>query len=105
MIKKLAAGAGALALAGGVALAAPASAAPMNEGAACVQAGIATLKSLTGAQVRVPEERTALLAAAKKKIDYNDVLPAVFPEGTFLSLGQVVKAHTTSPEIFPWCAS
>lgn len=105
MIKKLAIGAGALALTAGVVVAAPASAAPMNEGAACVQAGLSTLKSLTGAQVGVPDEATALQAAAKKKIDYNDVLPAVFEDGTYLSLGQVVKAHTKSPSIFPWCES
>ncbi|MCU0302350.1 MAG: hypothetical protein MUF35_12270 [Candidatus Nanopelagicales bacterium] len=103
MLKKLAIGTGALALTASFAVAAPASAAPANEGAACVQAGLSTLKSLPGSAVGVPEERTALLAAAKKKIDYNDVLPAVFPDGTFLSLGQVVKAHTTNPELFPWC--
>jgi hypothetical protein len=93
MIKKLAIGAGALALTAGVAVAAPASAAPMNEGAACVQAGIGFLK-----------ENNLLQAAAQKQIDYGAVLPGVVPEGTFLSLGQVVKLHTTNPEIFPWCS-
>ena len=101
MIKKLAAGAGALALAGGVALAAPASAAPMNEGAACVQAGIGFLK-----------ENNLLQAAAKKQIDYSTIADPVngpifadLPEGSFLSLGQVVKLHTKAPQLFAWCAS
>ena len=112
MIKKLAAGAGALALAAGVGMAAPASAAPMNEGAACVQAGIGTLKSLSGAQVGVPEERTALQAAAKQKIDYslladseNGPIFEDLPEGSYLSLGQVVKLHTKAPQLFAWCMS
>jgi hypothetical protein len=25
------------------------------------------------------------------------------PEGSYLSLGQVVKLHTTNPELFAWC--
>ena len=110
MIKKLAIGAGALALTAGFAVAAPASAAPMNEGAACVQAGIGTLKGLSGAQVGVPEERTALLAAAKQKIDYSTLADPVngpifttLPEGSNLSLGQVVKLHTKAPSLFAWC--
>jgi hypothetical protein len=106
MIKKLAAGAGALALAGGVALVAPAAAAPkdmskpMNDGAYCVQQGIGTLKSLG-----------ALQAAAQGKVDYSAFADATtgpifldMPEGTFLSLGTVVKLHTTNPELFAWCA-
>jgi hypothetical protein len=103
MFKKIAIGAGVVALTAGFATA-PASAAPSDNGA-CVQAGIGTLKSLPGAAVGAPEEATALQAAAKKKIDYSNVLPGTFEPGTFLSLGQVVKAHTTNPEIFPWCAS
>jgi len=105
MIKKLAIGAGALALTAGVAVAAPASAAPASEGGACVQAGIGLLKSLPGSAVGAPEERTAFLAAAKQKIDYNDLLPTVVPDGSFLSLGAVVSLHATNPSIFPWCAS
>ena len=91
MIKKIAIGAGSLALIAGVG-AAPASAAPMNEGAACVQAGIGFLK-----------ENGLLQTAAKKQIDYGTVLPGVVPEGSFLSLGKVVSLHTSNPELFPWC--
>ena len=25
------------------------------------------------------------------------------PEGSYLSLGQVVKLHTTNPDLFAWC--
>jgi hypothetical protein len=101
MVKKIALGIGALALSAGL-VAAPASAAsatPRNEGAACVQAGLGTLKDLG-----------LLKAAAQKKIDYsaladpvNGPIFADLPEGTFLSLGAVVKLHTTSPELFAWC--
>ena len=79
--------------------AAPAAAAPANAGAACVQAGIGTLKSLG-----------LLQAAAQKQIDYSTLAdPATgpifadLPEGSYLSLGQVVKLHTTNPELFAWC--
>lgn len=75
-----------------------ASAAP-NQRGACVQAGIGTLKELG-----------LLQAAAQKKIDYstladpdNGPIFASLPEGSFLSLGQVVKLHTTNPELFAWC--
>ena len=75
-----------------------ASAAPNGKGA-CVQAGIGTLKSLD-----------LLQAAAQKQIDYSTLADAeegpIFadlPEGSFLSLGQVVKLHTSSPELFAWC--
>ena len=90
---------GALAVGLSVGLAAPAAAAPGNSGAACVQAGIGTLKSLG-----------LLQAAAQKKIDYstladptNGPIFAELPEGSFLSLGQVVKLHVTNPELFAWC--
>ncbi len=80
-------------------VAAPASAAPANEGAACVQAGLGTLKSLG-----------LLQAAAQQKIDYSTLAdPAAgpifadLPAGSYLSLGQVVKLHTTNPELFAWC--
>jgi hypothetical protein len=104
-MKKLVAGtrAGvvAVALAATLAAAAPASAAetPRNQGAACVQAGLGTLKSLGLFQ-----------AAAQKQIDYstlaNPTTGPIFttlPKGSYLSLGQVVKLHTTNPELFAWC--
>lgn len=82
----------------GLATAAPASAAPA-EGAACSQAGIATLKSLG-----------LLQAAAAKQVDYstlaNPTTGPIFtslPAGSYLSLGQVVKLHHTDPELFAWC--
>jgi hypothetical protein len=74
---------------------------PANPGSAgqCVQAGIGTLKSLE-----------LLTAAAKKQIDYSTLantttgpIFADLPEGSFLSLGQVVKLHTSNPELFAWC--
>ena len=75
-----------------------ASAAPSEKGA-CVQAGLGTLKDLG-----------LLQAAAQKQIDYSTLADAeagpIFadlPEGSFLSLGQVVKLHTTNPELFAWC--
>jgi hypothetical protein len=75
-----------------------ASAAP-NEKGACVQAGIGTLKELG-----------LLQAAAQKKIDYSTLADPVagpifaeLPAGSNFSLGQVVKLHTTSPELFAWC--
>ena len=84
-----------------VAVAAPASAAdiPRNQGAACVRAGLGTLKSLG-----------LLQAAARQEIDYstlaNQTTGPIFttlPEGSYLSLGQVVKLHKTNPELFAWC--
>ncbi len=101
MFKKIAVGTGAVALLAGLA-AAPASAAPMtpkNEGAACVQAGLGTLKELG-----------LLQAAAQKQIDYSTLADPVagpifadLPEGSFLSLGAVVKLHQTNPGLFAWC--
>ena len=86
-------------LAGTVAGAAPASAAPADEGAACVQAGLGTLKSLG-----------LLQAAAQRQVDYSTLADPVtgpifadLPAGSYLSLGQVVKLHTTNPELFAWC--
>jgi len=77
----------------------PAVAAPANPGAACTQAGIGTLKSLG-----------LLQAAAHKQIDYstladpvNGPIYASLPQGSYLSLGQVVKLHHTNPELFAWC--
>jgi hypothetical protein len=100
-MRKLRAGMVALALGAALAVAAPASAAPAprNQGAACVQAGLGTLKSLG-----------LLQAAAQKQLDYSTLAnPATgpiyttLPEGSYLSLGQVVKLHTTNPELFAWC--
>ena len=88
-MRKLVAGAGVVAvgLAATLAVASPASAAPRNEGAACIQAGISTLKDLG-----------LLQAAAQKKVDYstlaNPTTGPIFttlPTGSYLSLGQVVK--------------
>ena len=77
----------------------PAAAAPANPGAACAQAGIGTLKSLG-----------LLQAAAHKEIDYstladpvNGPIYASLPQGSYLSLGAVVKLHHTNPELFAWC--
>jgi hypothetical protein len=94
-------GTAALAMAATLAVATPASAAqvPNNQGAACVQAGLGTLKSLG-----------LLQAAAQKQIDYstlaNPTTGPIFttlPTGSYLSLGQVVKLHHTNPELFAWC--
>lgn len=98
MLKKIALTTAALALGAGL-TAAPAAAEPASPGAACVQAGLGTLKDLG-----------LLQAAAQKQIDYSTLADPVagpifadLPEGTYLSLGQVVKLHTTNPELFAWC--
>ena len=100
-MRKLRTGVVALALGATLAMAAPASAAeaPANQGAACVQAGLSTLKSLG-----------LLQAAAQKQIDYSTLanpttgpIYTTLPEGSYLPLGQVVKLHTTNPELFAWC--
>ena len=100
MLKKIAIAltAGIAATTLGFGAAGTASAAPSANGA-CVQAGIGTLKSLG-----------LLQAAAKKQIDYstladpvNGPIFATLPEGSNFSLGQVVRLHTTSPDLFAWC--
>jgi hypothetical protein len=70
-----------------------------GDGGACVRAGIDTLSSLG-----------LLQAAAQRSIDYSTLadpadgpIYADLPAGSFLSLGQVVKLHTTNPELFAWC--
>jgi hypothetical protein len=90
--------------AAGTASAALKNAGPKNAGAACVQDGIGFLKT-----------NGLLQQAAQKKIDYSTLGPGTeadpgpglirvqLPEGSFLSLGQVVKLHTTNPELFTWC--
>lgn len=85
-----------------VGVAAPASAAAggVPADASCVQAGIGFLR-----------DNGLLQAAAQKKIDYSELGPnglnliaVQLPPGSYLSLGQVVKLHTTNPEYFPnWC--
>ncbi|MEV1145921.1 hypothetical protein [Micromonospora sp. NPDC049799] len=92
-------GVAAAALVASLAVAGPASAAPRNEGAACVQAGLGTLKSLG-----------LLEAAAQREVDYstladpvNGPIFAELPAGSYLSLGTVVKLHTTNPGLFAWC--
>ena len=84
---------------GALALANRPSTTPADEGAACVQAGIAFLKS-----------EGLLTAAAQKQIDYSTLADknegpifTELPEGSFLSLGQVVSLHTSSPNLFLWC--
>ena len=91
MNRRLAAGAAGLAVALPLLVvnAGTASAAPSPKGA-CVQAGIGTLKDIG-----------ALQAAAQKSVDYSAYVDV--PEGTYLSLGQVVKLHTTNPDLFAWC--
>lgn len=89
MIRKLAVVA-ALAAPLSLAVAALASAAPSANGA-CVQAGLSTLKSAG-----------LLQQAAQKEVNYHTLLPAL-EDPTYLSLGAVVKLHTTNPELFPWC--
>jgi hypothetical protein len=89
------------AAAASLAVATPAFAAdsPRNQGAACTQAGINTLKRLG-----------LLQSAAQQKIDYSTLADPVngpifteLPAGSYLSLGQVVKLHHTNPQLFAWC--
>ena len=102
-MRKLVTGAGVVAVTVVATLAAttPASAAdtPRNQGAACVQAGLGTLKSLG-----------LLQAAAQQRIDYSTLANSAagpiytdLPSGSYLSLGEVVKLHKTNPELFAWC--
>jgi len=94
-MRKIVTGAGvaAVALAATLATATPASAAdtPRNEGAACIQAGLGTLKSAG-----------LLKEAAQQKVDYS-TLVAGLDSGSYLPLGKVVKLHKTNPELFAWC--
>ncbi len=91
----------AIAMAMSAMVAAPAAEARPSQAASgsCVQAGIGTLKELG-----------ALQAAAQKQVDYSEFADAddgpIFldlDEGSFLSLGAVVKLHTSNPELFAWC--
>ena len=83
----------------GLAVGATAAAAAPNERGACVQAGLGTLMELD-----------LLQAAAQQQIDYSTLADSedgpIFLDleaGSYLSLGTVVKLHTTSPELFAWC--
>lgn len=87
----------------GLAFATPAAAATSQatprEGAACVRAGVSTLIKLG-----------LLRDAALRRIDYSTHADPVdgpifadLPEGSYLSLGTVVKLHYTNPELFAWC--
>jgi nitrous oxidase accessory protein NosD len=99
-MKKTLALAGAAVLAASIGLAAPAQASTASKaGGECVQAGLGTLKSLG-----------LLQAAAQKQIDYSTLADAeegpIFADletGSNFSLGQVVKLHVKSPELFAWC--
>lgn len=100
MNRRLAAGAAGLALSLPliVTTAGSATAAPSDKGA-CVQAGLGTLKELG-----------ALQAAAQKSVDYSafdsggaGFIRTDLPTGSYLSLGQVVKLHTSNPALFTWC--
>ena len=49
-------------------------------------------------------------AAGQKQLDYSTLanpttgpIYTTLPEGSYLSLGQVVKLHTANPELFAWC--
>ena len=75
-----------------------ATAAPLS-GGKCVQAGLGTLRTLG-----------LFDDAVRKGIDYSTLADPVegpifadLPEGSYLSLGQVVKLHTSNPNLFAWC--
>lgn len=70
-----------------------------GQGGQCVQAGLATLNELG-----------LFGKATKKQIDYSTLADPVngpifttLPEGSNLSLGQVVSLHATNPSLFAWC--
>lgn len=101
MLKKIAIATAAAALTVGLAASPAAAAKPADPGAggACVQAGIAKLKELG-----------ALQLAAQRGVDYaafglngSGDVRLDLEEGSFLSLGQVVSLHASSPELFSWC--
>ena len=103
MRKRIAAIAVALgASAGSLGLSSVAAAGPAEDarkGAACVRAGVQTLRELG-----------LLDEAARRQIDYSTLadpedgpIYADLPEGSYLSLGQVIWLHFTNPELFAWC--
>jgi hypothetical protein len=82
------------------------------EGARCVKAGVTFLV-----------QNDLLRAAALRQIDYSDLdtdagpapgnddaystsgaINTDLPNGANLSLGEVIRLHFTTPELFDWCA-
>jgi hypothetical protein len=82
------------------------------EGVRCVRAGVSFLV-----------QNDLLRAAALRQIDYSDLdtdagpapgnddtystsgaINADLPNGSNLSLGDVIRLHYTNPELFDWCA-
>ncbi len=98
---------GALAATPAIAGAAPApahtvehrDAAGPKRGLRCVAAGVRTL-----AQLGILDD------AARRQVDYSDFADpqngpifTTLPDGSYLSLGTVIKLHLTNPELFAWC--
>lgn len=67
---------------------------PKNAGAACVHDGIAFLAGAGLVTTAASNNQT-------ETIDYSDLVAV--PDESYLSLGQVVKAHKQAPSLFPWC--
>jgi len=81
------------------------------QGARCVKAGVSFLV-----------QNNLLVAAALRQIDYSDLdtdatnppnddtynasgpINTDLPNGSNLSLGEVIRLHYTNPELFDWCA-
>jgi len=83
----------------GLAVGATAAAAAPNERGACVQAGLGTLMESDLLQTAAQQELDySVLADLEQGPIFLDLQP-----GSFLSLGTVVKLHTTDPELFAWC--
>ena len=83
----------------GLAVGATAAAAAPNERGACVQAGLGTLMEFDLLQTAAQQELDySILADLEQGPIFDDLQP-----GSFLSLGTVVKLHTTAPELFAWC--
>jgi hypothetical protein len=82
------------------------------EGARCVKAGVTFLV-----------QNRLLKAAALRQIDYSDLdtdaanppnddtynasgpINTDLPNGSNLSLGEVIRLHYTNPQLFDWCSS
>jgi len=82
------------------------------EGARCVKAGVTFLV-----------QNRLLKAAALREIDYSDLdtdatnpanddtynasgpINTDLPNGSNLSLGEVIRLHYTNPQLFDWCSS
>ena len=70
----------------------------------------ANQQAYQGVQALAQRQAEILQAAASKQVDYSTLADPVegpifttLPEGSFLSLGAVVKLHRTNPELFAWC--